>query len=73
VLYPLAMGTALVYDGEHYVVDVLAGFTLTAVVMGGCALWERWRRGTSDFSTGHERPLNGARVTSQRDRITAEP
>jgi hypothetical protein len=73
VLYPLAMGTALVYDGEHYVVDVLAGFTLTAVVMAGCALWERWRPRTSDFSTGHERPLNGARVTSQRDRITAEP
>jgi hypothetical protein len=76
VLYPLAMGTALVYDGEHYVVDVLAGFALTALVMAGCRSWERRRPGTTARSPGHERPLDGPGPTTrrpQRDRITAEP
>jgi len=43
VLYPLAMSTTLVYYGEHYVVDVLAGGVLAALVMVGCGLWERRR------------------------------
>ena len=44
VLYPIAMSTTLVYYGEHYVVDVLAGAVLAALVMAACGLWER-RRG----------------------------
>jgi membrane-associated phospholipid phosphatase len=70
------MGTALVYDGEHYVVDVLAGFALTALVMAGCRSWERRRPGTTARPPGHERPLDGPGPTTrrpQRDRITAEP
>ena len=43
LLYPLAMSTALVYYGEHYVVDVLAGGLLAAVVLLGCQLWEAGR------------------------------
>jgi membrane-associated phospholipid phosphatase len=43
VLYPLAMCTTLVYYGEHYLVDVLAGGVLAALVMVGCGLWERHR------------------------------
>ena len=43
VLYPLAMSLALVYFAEHYVVDILAGALLAAVVMVGCGLWERQR------------------------------
>jgi membrane-associated phospholipid phosphatase len=43
LLYPLAMSLALVYFAEHYVVDILAGFVLAAVVMVGCGLWERQR------------------------------
>jgi membrane-associated phospholipid phosphatase len=43
VLYPVAMCTALVYYGEHYVADVLAGAVLAALVMIGCGLWERRR------------------------------
>jgi hypothetical protein len=39
-LYPLAMSTALVYNAEHYVVDILAGALLAAVVLAGCQLWE---------------------------------
>jgi membrane-associated phospholipid phosphatase len=42
-LYPLAMCTTLVYDGEHYVIDVLAGAVLAFVVLLGCQLWERSR------------------------------
>jgi membrane-associated phospholipid phosphatase len=34
-LYPLAMTFALVYSGEHYVVDVLAGWIYAAVVFFG--------------------------------------
>jgi hypothetical protein len=45
VLYPLAMGFALVYYAEHYVVDLLAGWLLAAAVMVGCAWWERRRAG----------------------------
>ena len=41
VLYPLAMGLALVYYAEHYVVDLLAGWLLAGLVMVGCGLWER--------------------------------
>lgn len=43
VLYPLAMGFALVYYAEHYVVDLLVGWLLAAAVMVGCGLWERRR------------------------------
>ena len=43
VLYPLAMSTALVYYAEHYVIDIVAGALLAAVVMVGVGLWERSR------------------------------
>ena len=43
VLYPLAMCVTLVYYAEHYVVDVLAGGVLAALVMVACGLWERRR------------------------------
>jgi len=43
VLYPCAMSLALVYQAEHYVVDILAGAVLAALVMVGCGLWERRR------------------------------
>jgi membrane-associated phospholipid phosphatase len=41
--YPVAMGVALVYNGEHYVIDILAGWLLAAVVLVGCTWWERIR------------------------------
>ena len=44
MLYPLAMSLALVYFAEHYVVDILAGVLLAALVMVGCGLWERRRQ-----------------------------
>ena len=39
-LYPLAMGITLVYGGEHYVVDELAGIVYALVVIG---LWRYLR------------------------------
>src|SRR5206468_5575713 len=39
--YALALGFALVYLGEHYVADLLAGVALTAVVRAAEPLLER--------------------------------
>ncbi|CAN5198982.1 phosphatase PAP2 family protein [soil metagenome] len=41
--YPLAMGFALVYFAEHYVIDIFAGWALAALVLTGCYWWERHR------------------------------
>ena len=42
VAYALAMGFALVYLGEHYVVDLLAGALLALVTWSASSAW--WRR-----------------------------
>jgi hypothetical protein len=44
LLYPLAMSFMLVYYAEHYVVDILAGFAATGLVLWACGLWERHLR-----------------------------
>lgn len=42
--YPLAMAFTLVYAGEHYVVDILAGWLYVGVVVVACdRLGHRWR------------------------------
>lgn len=41
MLYPLTMAFALVYYGEHYVIDAIAGWALALVVHVGVTLWER--------------------------------
>jgi membrane-associated phospholipid phosphatase len=43
VLYPVAMGLALVYLGEHYVVDVVAGVVYALAVHLVVSGWERRR------------------------------
>ncbi len=43
VLYPVVMTTALVYFGEHYVIDAVAGAALAWLVMLGCRRWEKHR------------------------------
>lgn len=49
VLYPIAMGLALVYTGEHYVIDVLVGYAYGALLMALMPAtqrsWRRWRAG----------------------------
>jgi hypothetical protein len=42
--YPLAMAATLVYTGEHYVIDVLAGWAYVGAVFVGVGLAERWWR-----------------------------
>jgi hypothetical protein len=44
LLYPGAMTFMLVYYAEHYVLDVLAGYAIVAVVMLGWGWWERQGR-----------------------------
>jgi membrane-associated phospholipid phosphatase len=44
VLYPLAMGFSLILMGEHWLVDVFAGYLLSAVVWLVMPLLERWAR-----------------------------
>ena len=55
LLYPTAMGFLLVYDAEHYVVDILAGFALAALVLAACSAWER-RPGGEGVSGASRRP-----------------
>lgn len=43
VLYPLAMGLSLVYLGEHYVVDLVAGVIYALAVHFGINAWMRHR------------------------------
>jgi membrane-associated phospholipid phosphatase len=43
-LYPLAMALTLIATGEHYLFDVLLGWSYAAGVMAAWAWWER-RRG----------------------------
>ncbi len=42
VAYPLAMAFVLVYSAEHYVVDILLGWALAAMVPLVLALFDRW-------------------------------
>jgi hypothetical protein len=57
--YPAAMSFLLVYYAEHYVLDILAGYAVVAIVMAGWAWWERCstrpttRRVTPRASEGH--------------------
>jgi membrane-associated phospholipid phosphatase len=41
LLYPVAMGLALCYFGEHYVVDEIAGVAVAGLVMLGWSLHDR--------------------------------
>jgi membrane-associated phospholipid phosphatase len=44
--YPVLMSASLVYSGEHYVVDAIAGAVVALLVLIGCQLWEN-RRATT--------------------------
>jgi membrane-associated phospholipid phosphatase len=53
-LYPLAMGFALVYLGEHYVIDLLAGVLYALAVHFGMNRWERRRAARRAARGGHQ-------------------
>jgi membrane-associated phospholipid phosphatase len=63
--YPVAMGFALVYFGEHYVVDVLAGYLLAVVVHAAVSWTERSSRpaqGAGPDDPGAAAPYVGAEL-----------
>ena len=51
MLYPLAMTLALVYFGEHYVVDCIAGFAAVGAAWTIATKWERRRTPSADVAT----------------------
>ena len=61
VVYTVAMGAALVYSGEHYVVDLLAGY---AYVVGAVVAVGRWER---------RRDARPAALVAEEQRGTVEP
>jgi membrane-associated phospholipid phosphatase len=58
-LYPIAMGCALVYLGEHYVVDVVSGVIYALGVHFLVNLWER-RRDRRRAGQSDSKPDSGA-------------
>jgi membrane-associated phospholipid phosphatase len=54
-IYAISMGLALIYMGEHYVIDVLAGGLVTSIgwlvagrwIRSGRSILPAWRRGTA--------------------------
>jgi len=43
LLYPVTMAWALVYSGEHYLIDTIVGGVIAALALAIGALWDRWR------------------------------
>ena len=62
-LYPLAMGFALVYSGEHFVLDILLGWLYAGVVFAALSLRARAK----------EAAPAGRRVGSPAPHASAEP
>ena len=54
-MYPLMMAFSLVYSAEHYFFDILCGWVVAIVVMGGVAAWER-RRDRAHDPSGRPEP-----------------
>jgi hypothetical protein len=66
LLYPLMMGFTLIYYGEHYVVDVLAGYALALLVHAGVTRWERRRSArTRERGRGHHPGAGPAHVAGE--------
>jgi membrane-associated phospholipid phosphatase len=51
-LYPAAMGFTLVYCGEHYVLDLVAGVAYAWIVHVALTRWERRRRDRAEQAQG---------------------
>jgi membrane-associated phospholipid phosphatase len=59
VAYPVAMGFALVYTGEHYVLDLVAGTGYAIGTHLAVGAWER-RRANTTLKTADGRPITSA-------------
>lgn len=70
VCYPIAMAFTLVYGGEHYVVDIVAGWAFAGAAIALCRAGERWwaarPAGRSDAMV---EPTRGARL----DTVSSAP
>jgi membrane-associated phospholipid phosphatase len=64
VLYPLAMGFTLVYTGEHYVLDLLAGAAYALAAHYALRAWERRRERTRPAPDSE--PAEGQRTVAAR-------
>jgi membrane-associated phospholipid phosphatase len=71
VAYVLVMAFTLVYTAEHYVVDILLGWLLAAVVLIVIRCFESWRRRAAETENqlNSVSPVRHSRPVSQ----TAEP
>jgi membrane-associated phospholipid phosphatase len=54
-LYPLAMGFALVYSGEHYTLDIILGWAYAFAAYGAVALWARLKDPHERHARDYER------------------
>jgi membrane-associated phospholipid phosphatase len=57
LLYPVAMGFALVYTGEHYVLDLVVGVAYAVAAHLAMNAWER-RRSAAGLRTAEGRPIS---------------
>jgi membrane-associated phospholipid phosphatase len=69
--YPLAMGVALVYLGEHYVIDLIAGVAYALAVHFGMNRWEAWRRARKTGATRAVRADGTPQRASDSDDLAA--
>ena len=74
-LYTLAMGFALVYGGEHFVTDILAGWAMAggACALTRCARTPRWRWSASGRRAAPPLPLRAAPAPSSRTMSRPDP
>ena len=79
MLYPLTMSFALVYLGEHYVTDVLAGAACAAAVLAASTAWERSRGRRTVQSTAQDPGRgdslirrSGPRLLGENDAVPSE-
>lgn len=71
VLYPLAMGFALVYLGEHYVLDLIAGVAYALGVHFGMNRWERHRAARQSDGGRHVRFVPNVSRGARGSRVAA--
>ena len=68
-LYPAAMGLTLVYCGEHYVLDVLAGVAYAIAVHLGLNAWEQRRERRKGGPKEPQRRVEGEVSEGQPSRL----
>ncbi|WP_026189173.1 phosphatase PAP2 family protein [Salinispora mooreana] len=64
--YPLAMAFTLVYTAEHYVIDILAGWTYVGVTFIVVGRVERWTRSRDEGEAEQGRPAMPAAPVRQQ-------